>query len=338
MISAILLDKDNEPLMWIKQINNFFVSDRAFDYSVGELIVSLQNRRQNNVLYKTRIIFVFGEGMNRHFVVTKVTTDNTQVFPKATFDLAGVEYLLNQRNEQDKEITWENVSPLDMCADLVGRIQSVEERRFAQLTLEAATDGEMDTIEKVQMFGGNVWDYISDYMESYKFCCDAITTELGVSKLIFRFPQNQDGVILSDLDRRVKLEYINLDYEPIRTYVIAGGEGEGIRKKYASFDGGETGLDRFEEYADVSISSNDGYISNDDYNKLLKEAAESMRVEKKLETDYIVPAVLYDRLKTGDTVYTSSAAVNEGLLEERTISELKINITNGVTNRYVTLI
>lgn len=338
MISAILIDKDNEPIMWIKQVSNFFVSDRAFDYSVGELIFSLQNRRQNNILYETRVIFVLGDGMNRHFVVTKVTTDNTTVFPKVTFDLAGIEYLLNQRNEQDKELSWENVTPLAMCADIVGRIQAEEARNFPQLTESATTEGTMDTIEKVTMYGGNVWDYISEYMTAYKFCLDAKTIGFGISQLNFRYPEDRDDVILSDLDRRVKLEYINLDYQKIRTHVIAGGEGEGIRKKYASFDSGETGIDRFEEYADVNISSNDGYISNADYNKLLEEAAESMKVEKELETDYLVPSVMYDRLGTGDTVYTSTAAVNDGRLEPRTVSELKINITNGVASRYVTLI
>lgn len=339
MLSAILIDKNGEPIRFIKQVHDFFVSDRVYDYAVGELILSLANRRENNQMYDVRVIFMVGNGMNRHFVVNKVTTDNTKTFPKITFDICGIEYLLNQRNEEDKVLSWENVTPLQVCADLVGRIQNGNDgRSFPQLTDEATTSGEMDIVEKVQMSGGNVWDFIQMHMESYAFCCDAITTAFGVSQLRFRKPDEHNEVILSDFDRRVKLDYINLNYGEIRNHVIAGGEGEGIRRKYASYDGGETGIDRFEDFADVNISSNDGYISNTDYYKLLQEAAESMHVEKKLETDYVIPETIYDRVKTGDTVYTSSSAVNNGLIEPRIVSELKLSVVKGVTYRYVTLI
>lgn len=338
MLSAILIDKNNEPLRFIKQVHNFFVSDRAFDYATGELVLSISDRRDNNLLYQTRVIFMVGNGMNRHFMVNKVTTDNSGRFPKLTFDLCGIEYLMNQRNEEDKILSWENATPLAVCADLVGRIQNGNDgRSFPQLSDEAITSGTMDNLELVQMSGGNVWDFIQAHMEAYEFCCDAMTVSFGVSQLRFRKPDDLDSVILSDLDRRVRLEYINLDYSEIRNYIIVGGEGEGIRKKYSSYDEGETGIDRFENYADVTISSDNGYISNDDYYKLLQEAAESMHVEKKLETDYIVPEAIFDRVKTGDTVYTSSAAVNDGRLEPRIVNELKLSVENGVTYRYVTL-
>ena len=71
---------------------------------------------------------------------------------------------------------------------------------------------------------------------------------------------------------------------------------------------------------------------------MLEASAESKILLPNQETDYLIPVGLFKKVKTGDTVYTSSSSVNNGLLEPRVISEMKTEITNGVLSRSITFI
>lgn len=338
MISAVLLDGQNNQVRMVKQVSNMFIADKAFEHATGSISLSIRDRKLVSKLFEARTVFIFGEGMNRSFVVQKPTMDNTNVFPSLTYELNGIEYLFNQRSEEDRTILWENLSPIQVCADLMQRIQNGSEiRRFDQLANEVSILGELPAQEAFQMEGGNVWSYIQDNMKAYEFCCDSLTTRLGSAVIQLRVPTDHKDIVISEISKHTKLNYVNLDFSNVVTCSTVGGEGEGIRRKYARFDSGETGIDRFEAYEDESgMSSTDGYISNDDYNAMLTASAESKMSPRKLETDYIVPVSLFHRVKPADTVYTSSSAVNYGRLEPKMISEMKTEVTNGVIHRSMT--
>ena len=340
MISAILINAQNEPVQIVKQAANFFIADRAFDCATGSFTVSLKNRRENSRLQDVRVVHIFGDGINRTFKVDKSTMDNTRAFPKLNYDISGNEFLLADRSEGLSEIIWSDVDPLDTCVDLVYRIQNGDPaRRYIQLEDTAIKEGSLEVLKTCQMAGGNVWTYIQEQMQSYKFCCDGMTTSFGKSQLRFRVPQDRKDIILSELSRHTHLQYVNTDYTLIRNYVIAGGEGEGIRKKVSVYDSGATGIDRVEEYVDASsLASNEGYVSNAKYYEMLEAEAQKVAKEKELETDYIVPLSLFKKVRTGDTIYTSSFAVNNGRLEPRVISEMKTEVVNGVMSRSITFV
>ena len=89
MISAILINAQNEPVQIVKQAANFFIADRAFDCATGSFTVSLKNRRENSRLQDVRVVHIFGDGINRTFKVDKSTMDNTRAFPKLNYDISG---------------------------------------------------------------------------------------------------------------------------------------------------------------------------------------------------------------------------------------------------------
>lgn len=339
MISAIFMDSNQKPLKTMKSLTDFFIAERAYDCSTGEMTLTLKNRKDTNALQNVRCILVFGEGLNNLLKVDKSTVNSTETFPKITYSLSGIENVLVQRNEQDVEIKWENVDPLIIPQELVERIQlGDEKRKISQLTTDATTEGSLEPVEMIQMTGGNVWEFIQALMAAHKFCVEAKTVTMGQARLCFRVPTVHNDILLTDMNKKVHLDYINTDYTTIVTSAIVGGEGEGIRRKYGQAETDETGIDRFEVYGDASsIDSGEGYVSNADYYKLLQEAANNLLVPKKLETDYKIPNNIFSKIKTGDTIFTSSSAVNGGKTEPRIVEELKTQIANGVTTRSITL-
>jgi len=338
MVSVILLDSENNPLKTIKHAANLFIVERAYSHAIGEFSLTIRDRRQNNTMQRARVLLVFGGGLNRIMSIDHISLDNTANFSKVTFQLSGIERVLEQRNDGNKELTWDNLSPLEVSGDIVERLQNGSlERRFIQFDNEVNIVGTLAYKEAHQMSEINHWEYIVQLMSAHKFCCDALTTGLGVVKLQFRLPDDREDVILSELSRYTKLNYVHTDYTIIRNSIIVAGEGEGVRQKIATYDAGEIGIDRFEAFSsEESLGSNEGYISNAKYYEMLTSAAKQLVNEKKQESDYTVSEALFRKVKTGDTIYVSSMAVNDGLLQSKIINELKTEIINGSTRRSIT--
>lgn len=339
MVSAILIDGNKKQIRLIKQVSNAFFVDRAYQESSAELTISIKNKRDNTKLHTVKVVHLFGDGINRLFVVDKVTTDNTKTFLKITYDLFGIEYLFNRREALEQKILEEEpLNPMEVSKSLIEWVQEDPDRHFNQIIDEITIDGELDKSDIWEIVEGqNIWDYISSQMEGFKFCCDTITTSFGIARIHFRVPKDNPGIIISDLSRNTKLQYVNTDYSEVKTFVMVGGEGEGNRRKFGFADTLATGIDRFESFQDESeMSSNDGYISNADYYTMINKQADQALKPVTTETDYIVPEQLYKKVKTGDTVYTSSAMVNNGVLEPRVVEELKFEIVDGVKRRSIT--
>lgn len=342
MISAILLDKNLSAIRIIKNVSDMFIAEKAYEHSTGSLTISVKEKSENYELNKTRVIFFFGGRITKSFVVTKNTMDATTRFPKVTFDLCGIEYLLNQRNEGTRQTIWTNITPPEICADLVGYIQNSDANRsLPPIASEAEfviPSSDWNLEESWQLDGGNVWTYITNLMKSYEFCCDAEYYGFGISKLYFRVPEDRKDIIVSDILGRATLNYISIDYEEVATNILIGGEGEGIRRKYASYDSGETGVDRFEVYSDFTGTDMEGYISRAKYTEMMEAEAKTLYKEAKTEGDFSISGTIYDLVKTGDTIYVTSQAVNNGLLEPRKVGERKLEVVDGKTSTSITLL
>lgn len=84
-------------------------------------------------------------------------------------------------------------------------------------------------------------------------------------------------VVFSDeFDNLLTSEYEE-NCEEMVTAVLVAGEGEGLSRKTMWITDGATGLDRCELYKDQrDLQSNDGQISDAEYNKLLQEAGQEL--------------------------------------------------------------
>lgn len=136
------------------------------------------------------------------------------------------------------------------------------------------------TTMQAQYTGKNLLDTISGICETYgigfkvtlnsnnQFVFDLFT---GIDRT---YNQNVNPwVIFSDkYDNLLSSEYEE-NYRNIATAVLVAGEGEGIDRKTQWVTDGSTGLGRFEVYKDQrQIQSNDGEITEAEYNKLLQES------------------------------------------------------------------
>ena len=130
-----------------------------------------------------------------------------------------------------------------------------------------------------QYTGKNLYETISNICETYGIGFKV--TLNSSNQFVFQLYQGADRtydqsvnpwVIFSDTyDNLLSSEYEE-NYEGMVTAVLVAGEGEGLERKTRWVTAADTGLNRYELYADRRDIQNDGTISDDEYNKLLDEA------------------------------------------------------------------
>ena len=134
---------------------------------------------------------------------------------------------------------------------------------------------------QAQYTGKNLLETISTICETYSLGFKVVLNESNqfVFSLIEGVDHSYDQdanpyVVFSDeYDNLLSSEYEE-DYQSIATNVLVAGEGEGLdRRTLWVTDTNPSGLDRYEVYKDQrQIQSNDGEISDDEYQKLMLEA------------------------------------------------------------------
>ena len=124
------------------------------------------------------------------------------------------------------------------------------------------------------------------------------------------YNQNERPYIIfsNDYDNLHSSEYEE-NYKSVVTAVLVAGEGEGVNRKTSWATDGETGLNRYELYDDSrSISSNDGQISDADYQKLLQEAGKESLTKY---TTAFSGSVSFDNIKYKEDVNLGDLCVIE---------------------------
>ncbi len=133
---------------------------------------------------------------------------------------------------------------------------------------------------QMQFTGDNLFDAISKLCETYSLGFKV--TLNAQNQFVFSLYEGIDRtydqsvnpwVIFSDkYDNLLSSEYEE-NYKNIATAVLVAGEGEGLDRKTMWITDGVTGLSRHEVYKDQrDLQSNNGEISDAEYNKLLQEA------------------------------------------------------------------
>ncbi len=137
---------------------------------------------------------------------------------------------------------------------------------------------------QAQFTGDNLLDTISDICKTYGLGFKVTLNDQH--KFVFQLYQGVDHtydqnanpyVVFSDeYDNLLSSEYEE-SCEELTTAVLVAGEGEGLNRKTMWITDGATGLNRCELYKDQrDLQSNDGEISESEYNKLLQEKGKEL--------------------------------------------------------------
>ena len=164
-------------------------------------------------------------------------------------------------------------------------------RKIPKLKL-GVLKGFKETIDK-QVTGDNLLNVVIGICQAYEYGFKITMDSEGY--LVFDLYKGEDRsynqsinpyVIFSDdFDNIINTEYEE-DETNISNVALIGGEGEGTDRKYQSI-GDSEGFDRYELFVDAKdISSNNGEISTQDYNKLLLERGNEKIAENKLVESY----------------------------------------------------
>lgn len=188
---------------------------------------------------------------------------------------------------------------------------SITARKIANFTLGSYN---FATTMQAQYTGKNLLDTISDICNTYglgfKVTLNAsnqfvFTLYKGADRT---YDQNTNSVVIfSDLyDNLLSSEYEE-NYQDIATAVLVAGEGEGTDRKTLWVTDGSTGLNRHEVYKDQrQIQSDDGTISDSEYNQLLQEAGREALTKY---TAAFVGTVYFDNIKYKEDVNVGDLCV-----------------------------
>lgn len=153
---------------------------------------------------------------------------------------------------------------------------TIHERRINNFTL-AETKGFSETIE-MQITGKNLLETIVEICGSYEYGFKVTLNDekqfvFSLYKGVDRSYQQSENpyvVFSPNFDNVKTVEYMTDKTEYKNTALVAG-EGEGLDRKTVTVGGGSD-IDRYEIYVDArDVSTNEGEITIEDYNKLLSE-------------------------------------------------------------------
>lgn len=135
---------------------------------------------------------------------------------------------------------------------------------------------------QAQYTGDNLLETISKLATTYGFGYKVTLNKSN--QFVFQLYEGLDRTYNQSANKRVVFsdEYDNLiasryeeNYKNIVSAVLVAGEGEGLDRRTLWVNTDATGLDRYEDYKDQrQLQSDDGQITPEEYNKLLKEAGE----------------------------------------------------------------
>ena len=190
---------------------------------------------------------------------------------------------------------------------------SISARRIANFVL-GSHDISMNI--QAQFTGKNLLDTISELCKTYGIGMK-VTLDSS-NRFVFNLYQGVDHtynqnsrpyVIFSDkYDNLLSSEYEE-NYQQIVNAVLVAGEGEGLERKTAWVSDGKTGLDRYELYDDSrNVRSNEGEISEDEYQKLLIEAGKEKMTKF---TAAFSGTVYFDNIKYREDVNVGDLCVIE---------------------------
>lgn len=273
----IILNTSFERLAIIDDYKSFIWAVRYYASGDFELVVDVNN---TNIALFQKDYYIIREddenvGVIEDIVIQRNKEGNDQIIVSGRF-LSGA--LLSRRIIAVQTTVNGKISA---CINqlLTDNIISptIEARQIDNFVLGSY---DIDQTMQAQFTGKNLLETISNICETYGVGFKLILND--DNEFVFMLYEGIDHtydqsenpwVIFSDkYDNLLSSEYEE-NYQTVTTAALVAGEGEGLDRKTVWVTDGKTGLERREIYVDQrNIRSNDGEITDEEYEELLSEA------------------------------------------------------------------
>lgn len=273
----IILNTSFERLAIVDDYKSFIWANRFYASGDFELVVDVNNV---NIALFVQDYYVIREdddnvGVIEDVVIQRSQDGNDQIIVSGRF-LSGA--LLSRRIIAVQTTVSGKIS--DCINQLIN--ENIISPTIAARTISNFVLGTYDITEtmEAQYTGKNLLETISSICETYGIGFKVTLND--DNEFVFMLYEGTDHtydqstnpwVIFSDkYDNLLSSEYEE-NYENVTTAALVAGEGEGLDRKTLWVTDGQTGINRREVYVDQrNIRSNDGEISDAEYNDLLQEA------------------------------------------------------------------
>lgn len=181
-----------------------------------------------------------------------------------------------------RRIIWNQITLRGRVGEVISKVidenainPAITERKIAQLQIQPPNNI-TETINR-QVTGDNLMEFVSEVCTAYGIGWDIYISK-GMMNLYFyrgidrSYNQDENPYIVfsPENDNLLTTDY-TYDKSQYKNVALVAGEGEGTARKRFSV-GSANGLDRYEIYVDSrDLSTNNGEITNEDYNKMLAE-------------------------------------------------------------------
>lgn len=164
-------------------------------------------------------------------------------------------------------------------------------RKIPKLTLGERM-GFLEKLEK-QITGDNLLEVVQELCKTYGYGFKITMNDSGLLEFVlykgvdrsYKQSENPYIVFSSEFDNLINTEY-EYDKTNHRNVALIGGEGEGKDRKYQTI-GESEGMERYELFVDAKdVSSNNGEITQPEYNKLLVEKGMEKLAESATTENY----------------------------------------------------
>lgn len=287
-----VLNRDFEIIKFIDSFISLIWVKRYFD--TGEFVLNI-NADIKNIRALQKKHYLVREDDEQICIIEKIKI-NSSVSESSNITVSGrsIESILSRRIiwNQTNAKTNETVEAFIRRLVTENCISPADPKRKIDKLILGKLKGFTEKIS-IQKTGDNILTAIIEICKTYSYGFKITMNEEGY--LVFdlykgidrSYQQNENSYVVfsSEYDNLLNTEY-EYDESNIANVALIGGEGEGVDRKYQSI-GNYEGLDRYELFVDSKdISSNEGKISESEYNALLIERGEEKIAEHMLTESF----------------------------------------------------
>lgn len=283
-----VLDTNLERIGTIDTMSSIIWTNRYYTWGDFELYVSATNK---NLAMLQEGYYLIRDGHEENAMIIKKIQITTDVESGNYLTVTGqcLKSIIYQR------IIWNMTSVTGKVESCVARLLNenainpeIAARKISNLVNTNTLS--TDYIMTAQYTGDNLGETIAAICQNYELGWD-VQLDLDNKQFNFILYQGTDRsydqseippvVFSNEYENLLRTTY-TYDLTNYKNVAKVAGEGEGLARRYVTV-GNTSGLERFETYVDArDVSSNEGQISNDEYNSQLTERGN----EKLAELDY----------------------------------------------------
>ena len=276
-----ILDENRQIIDVIRSYESCLWTRKYYDVGGCVLVLAPTTELVNMFIHEAKYIAREDDTMICEIKKMNISLDNTNNTYKMTITALGSETLLNQR------IVWNQTNITDTAEMFMRKLvldniinPGLIARRIDFVVL-GAIKGYTDTLTK-QVTYDELLPVIIEVCKTYDMGFRLV--RLSNNNLAFEVYRGVDRsqsqtensyVTFSRLYNNLESFDWEVDFSAYKNVALVGGEGEGTARKRAVV-GDTSGIERFETFVDSqSVSSENGTITNSEYNEMLIEAGKN---------------------------------------------------------------